>query len=182
MWFYLPVYSVPAPPSGPYVDFNNTQLLLDTLVWTQLVTGCSQSTSVWEIQQCRWKASVRGLFNLPHHFYSQDNWVILTNPAQELSGSMEMFSVWVLIFSATFLLRDSMTVWRQPQPWGRVDLELWRHFLSDEENIPTQLYSTPLQPTVCFYVPLHIKQWNASWLFHMNTFMKKDLWWGIAGI
>ena len=26
-------------------------------------------------------------------FSSQDNWVILTNPAQELSGSMEMFSV-----------------------------------------------------------------------------------------
>lgn len=34
-----------------------------------------------------------GLFNFTHHFSSQDNWVILTNPAQELKGSMEMISV-----------------------------------------------------------------------------------------
>lgn len=126
MWFYLPVYSVPAPPSGTHVDFNNTQLLSDTLVEHSLSLGAANPLQSGRNSNAD-ESLCAGLFNLPHHFSSQDNWVILTNPAQELSGSMEMFSVWVLIFSATFLLRDSMTVWRQPQPWGRVDSKLWRH-------------------------------------------------------
>lgn len=81
--FCLSVCSVLALPSGLSVDFNNK-------------TKCSPSLS-------RWKSVCVGLFNVSAHLYSWDNWVILTNPAQKLSSSMEMLSVWILVFFAAAL-------------------------------------------------------------------------------
>ncbi len=61
-----------------------------------------------------------------------------------------------------FLLRDSMTVWRQPQPWGWLDLELWRH---SSRMRWIHHHTITIQLTVRIYVPSHEKQWKSSWHF-----------------
>lgn len=105
-YFYLPLSGVPAPPSGSFVDFHNRRLLQALSLDASDPHRFGRHSNADERLAC--------LISTPRFFSSQDNWVILTNAAQKLSGSMEMFSVGVLIFSASSLLRDSMTVWHQP--------------------------------------------------------------------
>lgn len=155
-WFYLPVCSVIVCQLPPVVP----KQISTTISYERRLaglTGCTQSIPChisMEERAIQMKVSVAVCLIyliIPLHRENYYNWVILTNPTQERSGSMEMFSVWVLIFSATSLLRDSKAVWHQAQPWVWVDSELWRHFFSDEVNTPIRLHSE-----LCAFMSLHI--------------------------
>lgn len=166
-WFYRLVHSVPAPPSGTYADFNNSWLLQSTTVEHGLSPGAADSRQFGRKQRRKWKSLPAGLFNLPRHFSSRDNWVILTNPAQELRGSMEMFSVWVLILSAAFPSQGQHDMFGVSLSLGGESTwSFWRHSSQMEWTPPTQLCSKDCVLTF----PL---TYETLKLVHMNTFMKK---------